>query len=104
LEYHPLRRHGFLFIGFILKNLSPTSLRREVGKIKSHPHNAAKEISSGTIKKVVMGRAVKDVNQKKTIRTHDVTTTEARAEKSMPLTEIKMVLEARRDKVVVTAR
>ena len=44
------------------------------------------------------------VDQKKMVRTHDVTTTEARAERTMPLTDIKIVVEARRDKVVVTAR
>ena len=51
-----------------------------------------------------MGRVMKVVDQKKMIRTHDVTTTEARAERSMPLTDIRILVEARRDKIVVTAR
>ena len=72
--------------------------------MKSHPLNAAIETISGVIKNIVMGWVAKVVDQKESTRTHDVTTTEARAERTMSLTDIKIVVEARRDKVVVTAR
>jgi hypothetical protein len=69
--------------------------------MKNHPHSAEKETSSGNIKKIEMGWVV---NQKESPITHDVTTTEARAERTMGLTDFSMLPDARRDKIAVTAR
>ena len=72
-------------------------------KIKNHPPTAANEIIRGAIKKIEMGNVVKGVIQKER-RIANVMKKEARAERTMGLTELKILADARRDKTAVIPR
>jgi hypothetical protein len=62
-------------------------------KITNHPPAPAKKIIRGILRKIRMEGMAMVVDQKESTRTHSVTTTEARTERSMPLTEIKIVVD-----------
>jgi len=71
--------------------------------MKNHPPTAANETISGVIKKIERGWGAKVVIQKGK-RSANVMKKEAMAERTMGLTELKILAEARRDKKAVTPR
>lgn len=88
----------------ILRDLEAKSALRVGLKIANHPPTAARKTIRGILRKIGMVGIAKVVNQEESTRTHDVTTTEARAERTMGLTEFRMLAVARRDKTAVIAR
>jgi hypothetical protein len=71
--------------------------------MKNHPPTAANETISGVIKKIERGWGAKVAIQKRK-RSVNVMKKEARIEITMGLTELKILAEARRDKIAVTPR
>jgi len=88
----------------ILRDLETKSALRAGLKITNHPPTEARKTIRGILSKIGMGGIAKVVDQMESISTHDVTTTEAREERTMGLTELKILADARRDKTAVTAR
>ena len=87
----------------ILRNLETKSALRAGLKIANHPPAAASKIVTGILRKIGMVGIAEVVDQKESIRTHDVTATEAKPEKTMGLTDFRIIVDARRDKTAVMA-
>lgn len=87
----------------ILRDLDTKSALSVGLKITNHPPAAARKTMRGILIKMRMEGMAIVVDQKESTRTPDVTTTEARAARTMGLIDFKMFAAARRDKIAVTA-
>jgi hypothetical protein len=87
-----------------LIRLAVTSARKEGLKVKSQPTAAANIINSKSFKKIVTGLAVWIGSKQESIKIPNAIKKEAMAERTMGLTDFRMLVAARRDRIVVTAR
>jgi hypothetical protein len=72
--------------------------------MKNHPLTPADKTISGTFKKTAKGLAIRFGGHKESRKTPLVIISEARPEKTMGLTDLRIFADARRDKIAVTAR
>jgi len=93
-----------MYLSIILRDFDAKSALKVEGRMENHPPTKTRKTIRGILRKMRIVGMTMVVDTKEIIIIHDVTTTEARPDITMVLTDPRTFAEARRDKTAVTAR